>query len=86
MIDSFAGYPISLLITAITMLLVSLALGFEPRGQLLHSEPAGWLRKSQVQAKVGDNDIDKTRSNLLPVLLGIVVVGLGLFLSFVVFW
>ena len=32
MIDSFAAYPISLLITAITMLLVSLAFGFEPRG------------------------------------------------------
>ena len=82
MIDSFAGYPISLLITAITMLLVSLALGFEPRGQLLHAEPAGWLRKSQVQAQFGDNDIDKTRSNMLPVLLGVAVVGLGLILEF----
>jgi hypothetical protein len=86
MIDSFASYPTSLAITAITMVLVSLALGFEPPGRLLHAEPAGWLRKSQVQAQPSDRDVAETRRNILPVILGVAVVCLGLVLSFLVFW
>jgi SSS family solute:Na+ symporter len=84
--DSFAAYPISLLITAGTMVLVSLALGFEPRAQLLHAEAEGWLRRSQLQAQRGEHSLDAPRSNLLPIVLGIGVVGLGAVLSFVVFW
>ena len=38
MLDSFVAYPVSLAITAGAMLAVSLALGFEPRGPLLHAE------------------------------------------------
>jgi SSS family solute:Na+ symporter len=86
MIDSFTGYPISLLITALTMVVVSLVLGFEPRGRLLHAEPAGWLRNSQLHAQSGDGETRESRSNILPAILGLAVVCLGLVLSFVVFW
>jgi solute:Na+ symporter, SSS family len=86
MIDPFVSYPISLAITAIAMILVSLALGFEPPGHRLHAEPAGWLRKSQVHAQTGEPVTAESRSNLLPVVLGVAVVCLGLVLSFVVFW
>lgn len=86
MLDSFAAYPISLLITAGTMVLVSLIVGFEPRGVLLKPEAAGWLSESQRQAKLPDQPIAAARGNVLPALLGLGVVGLGLMLSFVLFW
>jgi len=86
MLDSFAAYPISLVITAGTMLLVSLLAGFESRGQFLRAEATGWLRKSQLQAEQGEQTTDERRSQWLPVTLGLAVIGVGLILSFVVFW
>lgn len=86
MLDSFAAYPISLLITAGTMVIVSLALGFEPRGLLLHKETDGWLRESQMHAESSAMSLADSRSNLIPALLGLAVIGLGLALSFVIFW
>jgi SSS family solute:Na+ symporter len=86
MLDSFAAYPISLLITAGTMLLVSLVLGFEPSGSLLRKEAAGWLEASQLQAPQSDAATADRRLNSVPALLGLAVISLGLVLSFVVFW
>jgi hypothetical protein len=86
MLDSFASYPISLAITAGTMVIVSLVLGFEPRGSLLHKEAAGWLQASETPAKTSDAAIANQRSNLVPSLLGLIVIGLGLTLSFAIFW
>jgi solute:Na+ symporter, SSS family len=86
MLDSFAAYPISLLITAGTMLLVSLILGFEPRGAVLQKEAVGWLRESQTNSQPNEVALADQRSNLVPALLGLTVIGLGLTLSFVVFW
>ncbi len=86
MLDSFAAYPISLLLTASTMVLVSLILGFEPRGALLKPEASGWLSESQRQAELPDQAIPGHRGNALPALLGVGVVVLGLALSFVIFW
>jgi solute:Na+ symporter, SSS family len=86
MLDSFAAYPISLLITAGTMILVSLALGFEPPGALLHKEAVGWLRQSQLHAESTNQRSAQQRSNVVPAILGLAMIGLGLTLSFVVFW
>jgi SSS family solute:Na+ symporter len=86
MLDSFAAYPISLLITATAMLLVSVILGFEPRGALLKPEVSGWLSESQREAEPPDPGIADARGNALPALLGMAVVVLGLALSFVIFW
>jgi solute:Na+ symporter, SSS family len=86
MLDSFAAYPISLLITAGAMLLVSLVLGFEPRGGLLRQEASGWLNESQRQAENSDQAVDQPRGNALPAIFGLAVVALGLVLSFLIFW
>jgi SSS family solute:Na+ symporter len=86
MLDSFAAYPVSLVITAGTMVSVSLWLGFEPRGRLLKTEASGWLRTSELPAEQGAQPADERRSPWLPITLGLAVVGCGLILSFVVFW
>jgi SSS family solute:Na+ symporter len=86
MLDSFAAYPISLMITAGTMLTVSLVLGFEPRGALLHPEAAGRLHDNESPTPPGDAATADRRNNLVPALLGLAVIALGLTLSFVVFW
>ena len=87
MLDSFAAYPISLLITAGTMIIVSLILGFEPRGSLLHKEAAGRLHETQTHtesSRVGR--VREAHARLVPALLGVAVLALGLTLSFVIFW
>jgi SSS family solute:Na+ symporter len=85
MMNSYAAYPISVLITAGTMLLVSVGLGWEPRKGLLRLEESGWLAQSQRTAEV-ESPIDARRSDVIPVVLGLAVIGLGMTLSFVVFW
>jgi SSS family solute:Na+ symporter len=86
MMNGYAAYPISVMITAGTMVLVSAVLGWERRSGLLRFEETGWLRASQVEAAHLESPIDRERSNWIPVLLGLAVIGLGLVLSFVVFW
>lgn len=86
MVDEYANYAFSMIITAGTMVLLSLVIGWEPPGQLLRKETIGWLCSSQLQI----SQIEPTRhvspSNLWPVLLGILVILVGTVLSFVVFW
>jgi SSS family solute:Na+ symporter len=84
--DSFAAYPISLAITAGTMIAVSLVLGWEPRGTLVHQTEAGWLQRSRLEVLHLDSVPELPRNQLLPVALGLLVAGLGAALSFLVFW
>lgn len=86
MMNSYAAYPISVLITAGTMVLVTAILGRQRRGGLLRFEESGWLRQSQVEAAHLESPLDRQRSNIIPIVLGLAVIGLGLVLSFVVFW
>jgi SSS family solute:Na+ symporter len=86
MLDSFAAYPISLMITAGTMIAVSAVLGFEPPGAPLHKEAAGWLPESELHTRSSAPEITDRRSNLLPAVLGVAVIALALTLSFVIFW
>ncbi len=87
MMNSYAAYPVSVAITAGTMLLVSVALGWTPRGGRLRLEESGWLRQSQISAApVGNSLPEDTRSNAIPVVFGLAVITFGIALSFVIFW
>lgn len=84
--NSFVALPAVMFLTATTMLIVSLVRGFEPRGQLLHEEAAGWLRASQLQLRDDDQKRRPTRGAAVPLALGAAVMAAGIVLGFVVFW
>ena len=83
MLENYGSYVVSMLLTAGTMVVMSLFLGWETRETLLHEEAGGWLRSSQLQAsQIKAADV-ALRSELWPVLLG---AGVGVVMSFVIFW
>ena len=86
MTADYANYIIAVLLTAGPMVVISLLLGWEPRGQLLHRKETGWLRSSQLQASRIEPGIPPSHNNSWPAFLGVGVVLLGALLSFVVFW
>jgi SSS family solute:Na+ symporter len=86
MMNGFAAYPISFAITVMTMVGVSLVLGWEVPGFLLEREAEGWLRKSQENAAISGEVVVDTRSNAIPAVCGLAVLALGIVLSFVIFW
>jgi SSS family solute:Na+ symporter len=87
MTNSFAAYLFSMLITAGTMLLVSLLAGWEPRGAISHIEQPGWLRTSQLEIQQLETpDATKSANGRLPLLLACAAFAIGCWLSFVVFW
>ena len=85
MLNRFATAPISLLLTASTMVIASLVLGWEAQGELLHEESAPWLRKSQ-QHMAQQTQAAPEAPPRVPLLCGMMVLGVGVVLSFVVFW
>jgi len=88
MTNTYAAYVFSMLITAGTMVLVSLVAGWEPRGELLHEEKTGWLRSGQLELRKlqPSTDLQATPASRLPAVLAIIAVVIGCVLSFVVFW
>lgn len=83
--NSFAAYPISMGLTAVTMILVSLFTGWESRrGQLVQEEKSEWLRNSQESVR----EISVTRAATfgVPAALVFAVVAIGWILCFVVWW
>lgn len=83
--NSFAAYPISMGLTAATMVLVSLFTGWESkRGQLVLEEKSEWLRNSQQSVR----EISVTRAATfgVPAALVFAVVAIGWILCFVVWW
>jgi Na+/proline symporter len=86
MMNNFAAYPISVLITAGTMVCVSAIGGWQRHSGQLRFDESGWLRQSQNVAAHIESPVDRERSNAIPLVLGLAVIGLGLVLSFVVFW
>lgn len=85
MADGLAGWVFCVLVTGGTMLVGSLAIGWEPAGKPLHEEASGWLRSSRVEAR----EIGLTQQpagNAWPAILGVAVILVGVLLSFVVFW
>lgn len=88
MVNPFAAYAFSVLITAGAMIGYSLFAGWEPRGELLHEEGAGWLRTSQQALRQLDSAAEShpTSNFVLPAVLAVVVVVIGCALCFFVFW
>ena len=84
--DGYAAYPISMAVTATTMLLVSLVRGWVPKGEPLHEEASGWLRDSQQEIREVDRGMTVRHGGLLPTILGLAVLGVGVYICFVVFW
>ncbi|MDG2381745.1 MAG: hypothetical protein P8N76_08725 [Pirellulaceae bacterium] len=89
--NSYATAPLGCVLTAITMLLITLTRGWtSPKELYIQSQtPDSWLSQSQKQIiqseKLADVDV-KTESSKTPLLLGLAVWGIGLILTFVVFW
>jgi SSS family solute:Na+ symporter len=86
MVDSFAGSFFGLLITAGAMVLISLVRGWEPRGELLHEETSAWLKSSQQAARAISRPDQVPTSWFWPLALGVAMVLIGAWLSFVLFW
>lgn len=85
MLNEAASYIWSMLITAGTMFAYSLFVGWEAGDKLLHMERAGWLRNSQIEVTHISKQ-SKSAFTKLPFILGIAVILLGMYLSFVVYW
>ncbi|MEO1983476.1 MAG: hypothetical protein ABGZ24_23440, partial [Fuerstiella sp.] len=87
MTNSFAAYPFSILVTAGTMVAVSLFIGWLPKGDLSHVEQPGWLRTSQLAIQQLDASVDQEpAARWPPLLLASGAFVIGCWLSFVVFW
>ncbi|MEO2014929.1 MAG: hypothetical protein ABGZ53_11215 [Fuerstiella sp.] len=87
MTNSFAAYLFSILVTAGTMVVMSLFIGWAPKGDVSHVEQPGWLRTSQLSIQqLEAPDAQKSATHGLPLLLALAAFIIGCWLSFVVFW
>ena len=94
MANDFAAYSFAVLVTAGTMFLTSLLMGWQPRGEVLETragEALVWLRSSQQAVQALDTVQDSGESSTgfsraIPAILAVAVVALGCYLCFVVFW
>ncbi len=86
LMDPMATAPTSMALTAVSMVLISFLAGWAPPGQLLHEEPEGWLRESQHQVVQTTHDPVAARGEIIPVVSGLLVLGMGFWLCFIVFW
>ena len=82
----YSGYILAVLLTAGPMVVMSLLLGWESPGRLLHEEKTEWLRSSQLQVVHIEPADAPSYSDAWPIGLGVAVVLVGMLLSFVVFW
>lgn len=85
LMDPYGAYLWSLVISVGAMLLGSLVLGWERRGELLRPSESGWLLTSQERASRPAAS-SRPGATLVPLALGLLVVAAGAALSFVVFW
>ena len=88
--NSWAAYPISMVISAATMVLLSLFMGWESKerqtGLLGHEEESPWLRASQIEVQQIKGERVAEHSSVTPVVLAALVLAIGCYLSFVLFW
>ena len=77
----------SMLVTAGTMILVSLVAGWEKRKHLLREEIGTWLRASQTTVRQLERDMPTHHAPQSLIVRWLpAVVAIGCFLSYVVFW
>lgn len=91
LMNSYATAPLGCLVTAVTMLVVTLIRGWTPKEDLLvqADQTEGWLARSQkeiVSQIEGGGSVDQRSGAKLPLILGLIVWGISLALIFVVFW
>jgi SSS family solute:Na+ symporter len=91
LINSYSAYVFSMLITACSMIIVSFFRGWETSGATLvalHQEQEGWLRSSQeaVQRLASAEGASSQKSSVLPAILAALVLGLGCYLCFILWW
>ena len=84
--DGFAAYPVSLFMTAGVMVLASCYLGWQRPGDLQSESAGGWLATSQHQVASIDQAHAQESDSSLPMIAGLILIGIGALLSFVVFW
>lgn len=81
-LNSFASYPITVLLTTSSMVIVSLVLGWEPATQTIASNDITVNQSSFL----GETPSESRVRELLPSVLGITVLVIGAGLSFILFW
>ena len=82
--NKYAVAPVSMLLTAGTMVVVSLFCGWERVGQLRATDKTGWLAESRQQ--VQELSTEGSSSSHTPLVWGMLVAIIGIVLSFFVFW
>ena len=86
-VNSFAAYPISMAVTAGTMLLISTVTGWHPRGGTTTAESSEWLRSSQATVReLSISATEKPRNQAAPVVVAFIVAAIGWWLCFVAWW
>ena len=87
LVNSYAAYPFSMVLTGLAMVLVSVLAGWEPRDfSLEHQEQSPWLRTSQLAVRELQQAETGGSAQSLPVYLAIAIFAVGCVLSFVVLW
>ncbi len=96
LIDPYAAYPAAMLITAASMLLISLLLGFEPRAgetpRSHHEQGGAWLRSSREAIQVlaatqgTPPDTSQGAARFVPAALVWLLIALGCYICFVLLW
>jgi len=85
--NPYLGYSVSMLLTAGVMVLLSqLVFGWQRPDDLTAEDSGGWLGKSREAVLKIDAARPDERLSRLPMVLGVVVIAIGLILSFVIFW
>jgi len=85
LMDANTTAPITFAITCSVMVLVSLVRGWETSRTFERTETGRWLADSQQEAREASPP-DESRSNTLPVVLGLIVITISTVLCFGVFW
>ena len=85
LLNGFAAGPMSMLVTAAAMVGVSLVWGLTPQGALIHEESPPWLRASRQAVHDVSAAHTATGTSHVPLILGLAMLALGIYLSFVVF-
>ena len=91
MMGTYAAYPFSMLVTAGTMVGVSLVAGWDSGSAFDltgRQEKSAWLRSSQLKIRQIQDEISShaRRDQRLPALLSLLALAVGCVLTFVVFW
>ena len=91
--NSWVAYPFSMIVSAATMVIVSLFTGFTSRATQLgenHKEDSPWLRESLQKVQhldhIHESEDDHGLPMSLPIVLAAICIITGCLFTFVVLW